>query len=227
MINTIIFDIEGTLLDTEEVVYQSMFQTIKEIKGEEYSLEAFPFVLGQDFEESLAFFGVEDIESAMKRWLELYVSMADKIVLFDGIEELLKTLQKEGYTLGIITSRYKYGYDEAIDGHNLQEYFDYYVCADDTVNQKPDSEPMYHFLRLSGKKASECLYIGDTLYDEMCAYDANVAFAVADWGALNSDMFRTNNILYHPLDLIKWLKRSNNKAKRHLKHKTKSWYKRS
>jgi len=207
MINTIIFDIDGTLLNGEIAVYKSMFQTIKELEGKEYKLEDHPFVVGQDYEESLAQFGVKDIEAAMKRWNELYMSMVKEIVLFDGIEELLKALKKEGYTLGVVTSRYKYGYDEAIENHNLKGYFDYYVCADDTVNHKPDSEPMHHFLMISGKKASECLYIGDTLYDEMCARGANVAFGVVEWGALSLEGFRTNIIFRKPQDVLLWLKK--------------------
>ncbi|MCX5773781.1 MAG: HAD family hydrolase [Fusobacteria bacterium] len=206
MINTIIFDIDGTLLNGEIAVYKSMFQTIKEFDGKEYAPENSHFVIGQSYEESLAYFGVKDIEGAMKRWLELYMSSVNEIVLFDGIEELLKTLKKEGYTLGVVTSRYKYGYDEAIEGHNLIGYFDFYVCADDTLQLKPSSDPMHHFLTISGKRASECIYIGDTLYDEMCAHGANVTFAVAKWGAMSVAEFRTKIFLKEPKDLLLWLK---------------------
>ena len=55
------------------------------------------------------------------------------------------------------------------------------ICADDTVKHKPDGEPAEAFAAAAGVARSACLYVGDTPMDALCASNAGMDFALADW----------------------------------------------
>ena len=60
-------------------------------------------------------------------------------------------------------------------------YFDYVITSADSQRFKPFPDPMFAYLKKSGAKADECLYVGDTIFDYNCAHDAGVDFTLVDW----------------------------------------------
>ncbi|MBS5001252.1 HAD family hydrolase, partial [Holdemania filiformis] len=96
--------------------------------------------------------------------------------------ELLKTLRDHGVALGIITSKTQIELAQDFGALGLAEYFSVIVTADDTVQHKPDAEPMRHYLMRSGAGAAETIYIGDADYDMQCALRAGCDCALAQWG---------------------------------------------
>ena len=85
--------------------------------------------------------------------------------------------------MGIVTSRSRAEYEEDFTRLGLYGYFDTVVCEEDTVNHKPEAEPLDFYMRKTGARPEEVLYIGDSIYDMECACAAKAACGLALWGA--------------------------------------------
>ena len=137
----IVFDIDGTLIDTQYAVQTGLKDTVKS-------------------------------------WLG--------IVMFPGTEEMMEQL--EDVSIGVVTSKNSREYHDDFMYFPISKYIGTAVCADHTEKHKPDPEPLYKYMELTGAKPEEVLYVGDSIYDRNCAHAAGVDFALATWGAVNKEI---------------------------------------
>lgn len=183
----IVFDIDGTLLDSEKTGLVSLRQTVKEILGKDLPIEQLYPYFGMSSRTAVRQLGFPDLEYAAMLWEKHFQELMHWVEPFEGVEETLKALKKAGKTVGIITSRLK---EELEYDPNLQRWmpgFDCVICARDTEKHKPHPEPMLCYLQKLRAKPAETLYIGDTIYDCRCALDAGTDFGLALWGCKNPD----------------------------------------
>ncbi len=178
----IIFDIDGTLIDTEKAQLCSLQDTIFEMTGERPALDDLKFSFGIPGDATFRKLGITDIDRAWEIMYERIDQYYDSIILFPGIEKLIRELHQRGYSLGIITSRNRKEFSEDFPRFGLADYFGTVVCAGDSAESKPQPGPMLKYLETAGVPASEALYIGDTIYDWQCADGAGVDFGLALWG---------------------------------------------
>ena len=162
----IIFDIDGTLIDTEEAILQSLQDTVHEILHKDIEKSELRFALGIPGSMTLRTLGITDTEHANSRWNEHLLKYKSRIRLFDGIPQLLGNLKMNGYQLGIVTSktRNEYTTDFAVP-FALSDYFCTVICVEDTLRPKPFPEPLLSYLNASHINAENAIYIGDTIYD--------------------------------------------------------------
>ncbi len=179
----IVFDVDGTLVDTERAVLCSLRDTLAQVTGQRAEAEELTFALGIPGEDALRLLQVRDIPAALALWDQRMEAYRDMIRVFEGVEELLRGLQETGYGLGVVTSKTREEFAHDLAGFEIVQYFDCVVCADDTVRHKPDSEPLLYYLEQTGCQGDELLYIGDSVYDRQCAAGAGTAFGLAGWGA--------------------------------------------
>lgn len=205
MYKCLIFDIDGTIIDTEKAVISSLQKLLKVETGIDYPADELSFVLGIPGSVSLKQLNITDTETACEKWNNYMKEFYNDIRVFPDLEEIIKRLHDLKIKTGIVTSKTK---QELIDDFNpfgLHEYFDYIVCADDTNKHKPHPEPILKCLEISKASPSETIYIGDTSYDMQCAQSAGVDFALALWGTKDSNL-NAKIKLNHPkeiLDIVK------------------------
>ncbi len=178
----IVFDVDGTLVDTESAIVYSLQETLLAVTGKEIPLVELTFALGITGEDALKRLEIDDIPAAMEIWVKNLRKYTDMVVVFQGITELLDQLSKQGYELGIITSRTKDEFGDDLERAGVLELFTTIVCADDTTEHKPTPAPLFKYMELTGADCSQILYIGDSEYDSGCAEGAGVDFALAGWG---------------------------------------------
>lgn len=176
----VIFDLDGTLIDTQEAILQTWQFTLKEYQYD-YSLEELKVVLGITAHKALEILHVAVNENFEDRWSKNYRTIADKMTFFDGVKEMLISLRQRGYSLGIITSRSRKEYNDFFRTFTLEALFDLILCADDTRKHKPDPEPIYKYAELSKVGLGLCLYIGDMPTDIECANRAGIASGLVTW----------------------------------------------
>ena len=179
----IVFDVDGTLLNTEEAILQSFQKTLRDGAGIEKECSELTFCLGITGAAALNRLGIGNEEELLSQWKENLTALRDYVCVFDGMELLLKRLQAEGVHMGIVTSRSRAEYEEDFTRLGLYGYFDTVVCEEDTVNHKPEAEPLDFYMRKTGARPEEVLYIGDSIYDMECACAAKAACGLALWGA--------------------------------------------
>ena len=203
MYKHIVFDVDGTLINTEYAVLHSLQDTLKEVLNKNYEISELEFALGITGEAAIMQFGIANISETVDLWNKNLNNYKNSVGVFDGIKEILSELSPE-YKLGIVTSKTKAEFDEEVTHFNLNKYFGVIICADDTKQHKPNPEPLLKYMELANAKPLETLYIGDSIYDMQCAKSCNVDFAFAKWGNKRQNIEAKYAIL-KPLDLLKCL----------------------
>jgi len=176
-----VFDIDGTLIDTERTGVLSLVKTVKELVGVEMPYkEAYGF-FGIPSSKVAPILGYADAERFGTRWEENFVGLSHLIKPFEGVEDVLAAVKSAGRTTGCVTSRSRYEFEKDIHMQALVKYIDHIVCAEDSEGHKPLPDPMFAYMEKSGANAEDCIYIGDTMHDFQCAAGAGCDFALADW----------------------------------------------
>ncbi|GGG01661.1 HAD family hydrolase [Paenibacillus aceti] len=202
MYTTFIFDIDGTLINTEQAVLGSLQKLLRTNYHREILQQDLAFVLGIPGAVSLRQLGIEDVEYANKCWNELMREYQHTVHVFQGIEPLLAELREQSVTMGVVTSKTKQEFLDDFVPFGLARDLPHVVCADDTERHKPNPEPLLKFLEISGAQAETSIYIGDTIYDYECARDAGMDFGLALWGCKQPDAIPAKYKFEHPQDIF-------------------------
>ena len=202
----IIFDIDGTLLNTVDQNMYPLIRIIKEELGEDWTYEqVVPFTAYPGM-KTMELLGIRDKETVYARWVRYVNEYGPGALPYDGIDELLDAAEKKGLKMGIVSSKRvpQYGIDMGRHGYDAR--MDAAVLFEDTARHKPDPEPMLECLRRLGVEAKDALYLGDARTDMEAARAAGMDFAYASWGSF-FPMERHEPDYYpeHPTDLIPYL----------------------
>lgn len=206
MYTTIIFDVDGTLIDTEMAVLSSLQTLLKADYNQEYAMEDLRFVLGIPGADALHQLGISDIEHANDRWNDFMKDYFGSIHVFRGIHELLQGLNSNDINLGIVTSKTREELIHDFIPFGLSKYLAHMVCADDTVRHKPHPEPLLKFIEISNAELNTAIYIGDTRYDYECAREAGIDFGLALWGCNAHEGIHAKYRFEQPQDIMKYIK---------------------
>lgn len=178
----IVFDIDGTLMDSGAGDLAALREALLETTGRDYPLEELAFCLGLPGRDSLLQMGIPDIEGTLALWEEKAAGAA--IPPFPGVRDLIAGLLDRGYRLGIASSRSVRSFQiDIAPSLPLADRFGTAVLADHTKLHKPHPDPLLKYMELTGAAPGEVLYVGDSPYDSQCAQGAGVDFALAVWGA--------------------------------------------
>ena len=182
-ISTIIFDFDGTIMNTNEVIMQSWQHTYMVLEGKERPRNEILKSFGEPLKLSMEkAFPNKDAEEAMSIYRGYQKNNFDDVVtVFDGIPELIKKLNKEGYKIGIVTSRTRESTIRGLENYELEKYILEIVSCEDTLKHKPDPEPMNIVLRRFGTKPENAIMIGDSRFDIQCAHNAGVKAVMVSW----------------------------------------------
>ena len=185
----LVFDIDGTIIDSAKINMLSLQETVKELRGDVMPLEDLYFSFGIPGVRAMEILGFPEPEKAVQVWIRNYSACAERLgmPLFPGMREILERLRERGASLGIITSKLREEYDEHFEKQGLLELFPWVVTASDTPKGKPYPDPMLEYLRRTGAAPEEVLYFGDTAYDMDCARSAGVDHALVLWGCLSPE----------------------------------------
>ncbi len=203
MYKHIVFDVDGTLIDTEYAVLHSLKDLLKEEYNRDYKIEELEFALGITGEAAIKQLEISDIERTVDLWNDKLNKYKESVCVFNGIEELLKVLS-QNHKLGIVTSKTKEEFEEEVTHFGLNKYFGVIICADDTEKHKPNPKPLLKYMELANAKNKETIYIGDSIYDMQCAKASKVDFAFAKWGNKRQNI-EAKYTLSQPSELFNWI----------------------
>lgn len=188
-VDTVLFDFDGTVMDTTEVIVNSWQHTFKVLEGKERPLTDIYPTFGEPLDITMAkFFPDHPVADSVNIYRSYHMdNFGDMIRVFPGMEELLAKLQKEDYTLALVTSRLKRTTDQGLKAYDLDQYFEYVLTCDDTDKHKPDPAPVNITLDKLNKKPENAIMIGDTMFDILCARNAGVKSVLVDWAVAVTD----------------------------------------
>lgn len=202
MYTHVIFDVDGTMLDTGGAIIGSLREMLEQEYGMSYTHEQLEFVLGIPGVPALERLGIPEPAKASENWYRFMAKYSHTLALFPGIRETLHTLHDKGIRLGIVTSRTRQELDYDFNPFGISGLFGCIVCADDTSSHKPHPAPILKYLELTEAEPQKTLYIGDTVYDCQSATGAGVAFGLASWGAVNIPACSSDFVFQKPVEII-------------------------
>lgn len=176
-VKTILFDLDGTLLKSVEVIlgaFKDTFQTFLpdlELKEEEYT-----GFLGQTLFDT---FGYYADESMVKDMVAHYRNVSDQafekeLLAYPHAKETLAYLKKQGCVIGIVTSKMRHVALDHLRRIELIEHIDGLIGYEDVKKHKPDAEPILKALTLLRAKPEETIYVGDHENDIRAAKAAGI-----------------------------------------------------
>jgi HAD superfamily hydrolase (TIGR01549 family) len=208
LINTVIFDVDGTLINTSKCTLVAMQKAIKQVTSQTYTLGELEFALGIPGKDSLVKLGFSNpplLGQILAVWDKYEAESAHPDNIYEEILELLTALKEKKIVLGVVTSRTKKQLKRQ-DFNLLRKYFNFIISADDTNRHKPDQDPLNKFFEVSGGLKKDALYIGDSEYDFLCAKHSGVTFALGLWGANPAVKIDADIQLEKPSDILGILK---------------------
>ncbi len=212
MIGAILFDLDGTLVDTAPDMGAALNNLLIEESLAPIPLEIIrPYVsqgalvltrLG--FSEQVP---ESEIEPLWLRYLDHYRAIvADDSVLFDGLEEVLNTLEKRSIPWGIVTNKPKWLTTPLLEQMALDKRAAVVICGDTLDKRKPHPLPLIVAAETIGIACEDCVYIGDDPRDIAAGRAARMKTLIASYGYIDRgarlDEWQAGGIIAHPLDLL-------------------------
>ena len=174
--DTVLFDLDGTLLDTKELVTRSFVHTFEHFRpGLILTDEELDSFFGPSLTQTFSKYAKDqtEIEEMIKYYREFNISHHDDMVkAFSGAKEVLKKLYNKGYKLGVVSSKRTDLVEHGLFITNLLPYMNVVIGEKDVANPKPDPEGIKNAMnQLKSKKA---MYVGDGLGDIAAGKNANI-----------------------------------------------------
>lgn len=183
----VIFDLDGTLVDTVTDVHISLNLALKQIGLPEISIDAAKRAIGPGPDEFLIHVLGKDNLHLQNEFREAFRPIywehcTDHATPFEGIVPLLKSLRDHGVKLAVATNKARPGTQPMLKALNLNTYFDAVLSRDDVKRPKPHPEMLLKACELVDVEPAEALMLGDTDNDILAARDAGIPSCVALWG---------------------------------------------
>ncbi|CRK81456.1 pyrophosphatase PpaX [Neobacillus massiliamazoniensis] len=206
MITTILFDLDGTLIDTNELIIKSYLHTLEKYYPGKYKREdVLPF-MGPTLTEVFGKMDPDQVEEMILEYRRFNLANHDLLVKeFIGVAETVDTLKKKGYKMGIVTTK---RHDTVLKGLRLMKldpYFNVIIAIDHVKKEKPDPEPVLKALEQLGSKPDESIMIGDNFHDILAGKNAGTKTAGVAWSLKGRDylaQFEPDYIFENMADLL-------------------------
>lgn len=182
-VDTVLFDFDGTLVNTNQVIIESWQHIYKHYYGAEKPVDHIVKYFGEPLLPTIEReFPEVSSQEAMALYRRYQEENAERLVhVFPGIYDLLKDLKENQYEMAIVTSRTKSSTEQYLEMLNLKEFFSHMVTCDDTSIHKPNPEPIFCALEKLGKKAETAIMVGDGPFDMKCANNAGLPSVLVGW----------------------------------------------
>lgn len=183
MIRCVLFDLDGTLIDTLNLYVRAVVQTLQATGHNLMSLEeVLSLRLNSEPRLMAHFYPPDEVEDAHQRFLENYRDLHATYFegVYPGVDGLLTSLRSRGIKMGIVSGKSR-GAWEITREHTGLGAFDTLVFDDDVSAPKPDCEGLVKAMNNLSASPSDTVYVGDSVDDLEAATAAEVSFLAALW----------------------------------------------
>lgn len=205
-IDTVVFDFDGTIADTNSLVINS-FKYIYNIYKKEINIDYIRTTFGEPLRNvMLRDFPDNDVDEVLSIYREYQGKrFDDEVKLYKSVKDTLNELEKRNIKMGIATSRLRNTTFRGLNNLEIINFFDSIVTADDVENHKPHQEPLLKTIKELKSHPSNTLYIGDSHHDMECAINAKATPILVGWHPNSKEIctkYKINYVLDNMMDLI-------------------------
>ncbi len=189
-IDTMIFDLDGTLVDSQPAALGATIEALSRL-GVTATASDMREVFGGGAKKLLNHFlerdlGVEKasqlIEEAIELRSSLQLELTKEVVLLPGVEDLLASLNDGGYKLAVATMSSRAVAESVLAHHGIDSLFDSVLAIDDVAKGKPDPEILALTVERLGGQVNRSMYAGDSSHDLEAAVNLGMPFLLVDSG---------------------------------------------
>lgn len=183
MISVVLWDLDGTIQDSESLSKEGTRYGFKQVLGREPTEAEFAELVGRPvpviykewFDDDLA---IQILETGTR----YYQERAEQIPCYSGVPELLSELKRRGYRMAVVSSKRRFHVLNELRSKNLDNLFDVIVAQEDTQLHKPHPDPLILAASHLKSPPENCVYIGDQPSDIRAADAARMKGIAALWG---------------------------------------------
>ena len=215
----IIFDLDGTLINTIDDLGQACNHALAACGFPTHKIEDYPRLVGNGINKLIERALPEEHrqQATVLRLREYFVPYydahnCDLTHPYDGIPELLQALKAAGHTLAVASNKYQAA-TEKIVAQLFPNTFDVVLGERDGIARKPDPQIVWDIVERTAQNTysaefsgKEILYIGDSLVDAETAKAANLPFIACTWGFCTTEQLQTavpDYLVHHPSEILK------------------------
>ena len=188
LFKAVVFDLDGTVVDSVELIIVSFQHAIREVLGREMSREEAIAWVGMPLREQMEKFSPEQADTLVEAYREFNHREHDRMLtLYEGMEHLLRSVREAGVKVGLVTSKSRFTTQMAFDLTGIEAYFDAIVCAGEASGNKPSPAPILACLEQLGVEPAAATYVGDSPSDIQAALAAGVVAIAVTWGVFSAE----------------------------------------
>ncbi len=175
-IKAIIFDVDGVLLNSDEIIIKLLQKVARGFKLKVPTDKEIKKISGTPLDESIEFFWPSfDVDLFARTFRQQFINKV--IFPFDGSVETLRRLKKYGLKLGIVSGKLRFFIEKhMIEAGYDMNWFDVIVSCEDTKNHKPSPDPLLFACKKLKVKPEDVMFVGDARFDYEAAKSAKVEF---------------------------------------------------
>jgi pyrophosphatase PpaX len=183
---TVLFDLDGTLIDSGAAILASFHHATETVLGRRYADDVvMASVGGHGIHRQMAAFDEDRVDDLVAAYRAHNVELYRDIRLFAGVEPVLEALRDEERKLGVVTVKSRMTVDLTFELLPLGEYFDVVVSGDDVTEHKPDPAGLLRALELLDASPGDAAYVGDSPFDLQAATAAGIGSVGVTWGGIH------------------------------------------
>ncbi len=200
MIKAFIFDLDGTLADTELLHYRTWKAVLEENGVEELSFQRFMDYVGTSNEKVAHDHIVSNdipktVDELVAEKQLLYMELIAEIQLYDGVNAILEIFEEE-VRMAVASSSHRKEVCAILETHNISRFFEYIIGGDMVQKRKPDPEIYLKATEVLGVQPRECIAFEDTNFGITAAKDAGIySIAIPNAFTQKHDFSRADRIL--------------------------------
>jgi pyrophosphatase PpaX len=179
----VLFDLDGTILDTNELIIRSFLHALRGVVPPEFGREHIIPHMGKPLEEQLRYFsGRDEVDDLHTAYREYNWREHDALVTaFPHVAEVLERLKAAGFKIGVVTTKMRVTSMRGMKHVGIDGFVDALVAFDDVEHAKPHPEPVLRALELLDVRPEEALMVGDSPADMQSALAAGAVPVGVAW----------------------------------------------
>ncbi|SKA88382.1 pyrophosphatase PpaX [Clostridium sp. USBA 49] len=213
MIKAVLFDLDGTLIDTNDLIINSFKYTLKKHLGLDASKDEIVMHFGEPLLDTLSRYDKENAHILLETYRKYNENIHDELTKeVVGAKETLSELKTLGIKTGVVTSKRKILAERGLKLFDLLNYIDVFITPEDTIKHKPDGEPVIKACEGLKISTNEAIMVGDSHYDILCGKNAGAKSCLVKYTALPIDKIMVYNpdyIVEKIQDILDIIKKEN------------------
>ena len=203
----VLFDLDGTLLDTYRLILESFRYATGEVLGHALPDEALMAKVGMPLVEEVKDFSDDPaVQAELVRAFRAYNEhMHDRLVgVFPGVPDMLEALAGAGIRMGVVTSKRGALARRGLEVCGIGRFFEFALGSDEYMGHKPDPEPILAGCKRLGLSPASCVYVGDSPFDIAAGNAAGCATVAVTWGMFGEHDLRAQgptHVAHEPGDI--------------------------